>query len=62
MNDDGPIVDEVRERRMEISEQFDHDLERYIKHLIEYQEQFRERLVSQITVVAPGTPRQQSKE
>jgi hypothetical protein len=61
MNDDSPIVDEVRQRRMEISKQFDHDLERYVKHLMQYQERFRDRLVSQITVVAPGAPREHDR-
>ncbi|HPD29685.1 MAG TPA: hypothetical protein PLL20_06800 [Phycisphaerae bacterium] len=48
---DSPIVQEVRRRAMEISARFDHDLDRYVEHLREYQEQFRDRLVSQITVV-----------
>lgn len=48
---DSRIVQEVRQRAMEISAQFDHDLDRYVEHLREYQEKFRDRLVSQITVV-----------
>lgn len=36
---------------MEISARFDHDLNRYVEHLCEYQKQFRDRLVGQITVV-----------
>jgi len=47
---DSPIVAEVRQRAMEISEQFGHDLDRYVAHVREYQQRFRDRLVSQVTV------------
>jgi hypothetical protein len=58
MSDDSVIVQEVRRRRMEISAEFDHDLERYGRHLRQYQEKFRDRLVNQPTVVAaaPAAP------
>jgi hypothetical protein len=50
---DSPIVDEVRERRSEISRRFGDDLNEYGKHLMEMQEKYRARLVSQVAVV-PG--------
>jgi hypothetical protein len=51
MQSDGPIVDEVRRRRAELSSRFDDDLQAYGQHLMEYQRQHPGRLVSQITVV-----------
>ncbi len=51
MKSDSPIVDEVRQRRSTISSRFDDDLDRYAAHLIELQERYRDRLVSQVTVV-----------
>ena len=56
VNSDGPIVDEVRRRRGEISTRFGDDLDRYGEHIRELQEQYRDRLVNQITVVR-GSPR-----
>jgi hypothetical protein len=56
MSTDGPIVDEVRRRRTEISARFDDDLERYCQHLLEVQEKLKDRLVSQITVVPKEPP------
>lgn len=53
---DGPIVDEVRRRRHEISAQYGHDLQRYGEHLKQWQEQFADRLVDQITVVRTAKP------
>lgn len=53
MSADSPIVDEVRRRRHEISERFGHDLMRYAEHLKEIEAQHRDRVVSQVTVVAP---------
>lgn len=53
MSSDSPIVDEVRRRRHEISARFEHDLGAYAKHLQKLQEQYRARVVSQVTVVAP---------
>lgn len=50
-NPDGPIVEEVRRRRHEISEEYAHDVRRYGRHLQETQERFADRLVDQITVV-----------
>jgi len=51
MSSDGPIVDEVRQRRGQISTRFDDDLDRYGKHLLELQKKYLDRLVNQITVV-----------
>ena len=51
MSADGPIVEEVRERRRQISERYDHDLNKYFEHLREVQQQYRDRLVDQVTVV-----------
>ncbi len=56
MSTDSPIVEEVRERRRQISAQYDHDLDKYFKHLCEIQEQYRDRLVDQITVVRSTPP------
>lgn len=58
MSSDGPIVDEVRQRRTEISARYGDDLDRYGQHLRELQGQYRDRLVSQVTVVParPPTP------
>ena len=53
---DSPIVDEVRERRSEISRRYGDDLVEYGKHLMDIQEAYRARLVSQIAVV-PVRPR-----
>lgn len=53
MSSDSPIVEEVRRRRHEISERFGHDLQAYYHHLKELEEKYRDRVVSQITVVPP---------
>lgn len=52
MDADTPIVEEVRKRRHEISERFAHDLYAYAEHLKEIEEKHRDRVVSQVTVVA----------
>ncbi|MCH8965820.1 MAG: hypothetical protein IIB58_12710 [Planctomycetes bacterium] len=57
---DGPVVDEVRKRAMEISARYDHDLEKYFTHLLEYQEQFQGRLVDQLAVVRSRRPEQRA--
>ena len=51
MNSDGPIVDEVRRRRLEISAEYDHDLRKYADHLREIQDKLADRVVNQLTVV-----------
>ena len=51
MSVDSPIVEEVRERRRQISEQYGHDLDKYLQHVRDIQEQYKDRLVDQITVV-----------
>jgi hypothetical protein len=52
MTTDGPIVDEVRARAMEISARFDHDAHKYAEHLRQRQRdpRFQGLIVSQITV------------
>jgi hypothetical protein len=50
---DSSIVEEVRRRRHELSERYGHDLRAYVRHLKEIEDQYRERVVSQVTVVAP---------
>ena len=52
MSSDSPIVEEVRKRRHEISERYGHDLQAYAKHLREIEDQYRDRVVSQVTVIA----------
>ena len=58
MTTDGPIVEEVRRRAMEISTEFNHDGRAYAEHLRKRQReaQFRDRIVSQITVVPAADP------
>lgn len=51
MSKDSPIVEEVRRRRQEISDRFGGDFEKYVAHLMEFQKQFSDRLVNQVTVV-----------
>ena len=41
-----PIVDPIRKIREEISAEFGHDPDRLIEYLMEYQKQFKDRLVS----------------
>jgi hypothetical protein len=58
VSEDSPIVKEVRDRAMAISERFGHDLHRYAEHLRQREQEHRERVVNQITVVAsPASPR-----
>lgn len=45
------IIDEIHERRAELFAQFDNDLERYLEHLRERENEHPERVVSQIKVV-----------
>lgn len=40
-----PVIDEIREIRLQISERFGHDLERLGAHYMELQEQYRDRLL-----------------
>ena len=60
MSADSPIVEEVRERRRQISEQFKDDLDKYCEHLRQLQKQYGDRLVDRLTVVrtVPGKPPQ----
>lgn len=46
MNTPDPAIDEVREIRHRISERFQHDPRRLVEYYMEYQEQYRDRLVS----------------
>jgi hypothetical protein len=55
MNEDSPIVKEVRDRATEISERFGHDLHRYAEHLRQREQEHPDRVVNQITVVASPT-------
>ncbi len=57
MSSDGPIVDEVRRRRLEISEEYGHDLGKYTRYLRQIQDKYAERVVSQLTVVPPKPPK-----
>jgi hypothetical protein len=63
MSSDRPIVQEVRQRAMEISARFDHDLHRYVQHLRQRQSdpRYRDRIVGQISIV-PSTPAQTTSE
>ena len=53
MKTDSPIIDEVRQRAHEISVRYGHDLQAYARHLKEIEDQYRSRMVSQVTVVPP---------
>jgi phosphoserine phosphatase len=55
MTTDSPIVAEVRQRAMEISARFGHDLDKYAAHLKEIERQHSDRVVSQVTVVRPAS-------
>ncbi len=54
--EESPIVEEVRQRAMEISARYGHDLKRYFEHLLEFQKQFESRLVNQRTVIKSPEP------
>lgn len=54
MATDSVIVQEVRQRAMDISARYDHDLEKYYEHLRQCQAASADRLVSQLRVV-PAT-------
>lgn len=45
MSDSDPSVDEVRQIRREMSARFGHDPVRLVEYLMEFQEQYRDRLV-----------------
>jgi len=55
MSIESVIVQEVRQRAMEISKEFDHDVRKYGAYLRRKQQdpQYRDRVVSQLTVVSP---------
>jgi hypothetical protein len=57
---DSPIVEEVRGRAMQVSQRYGHDLHRYCDHLREKQAESRQRLVSQVTVVARPSPKRRN--
>jgi hypothetical protein len=40
-----PVIDEIRKIRHEISASCDHDLAKLAAHLMEYQRQFKDRLI-----------------
>jgi len=40
-----PPIDEIREIRHQISAKFDHDPAKLVAYLMEYQQQFRDRLI-----------------
>ncbi len=50
-NQNDPVIDEIREVRHRISEQFNHDPARMVAYYIELQERHRERLID-----APKVP------
>jgi len=58
---DSPIVAEVRQRAMDISARFDHDLEKYAAHLKEIERQHRDRVVNQVTVIRPPSAAEPAK-
>lgn len=53
MTGESPIVDEVRQRRRELSDRYGDDVRPYAEHVKQWQSQYAPRLVNQITVVRP---------
>jgi hypothetical protein len=51
MTYESPIVQEVRERAMKISERFGHDLHKYCEYLREQEKKHPERVVDQIVII-----------
>jgi hypothetical protein len=51
MMQESPIVQEIRERALKISERFNHDLQNYCEYLNEQEKKHPEKIVDQITVV-----------
>jgi len=45
-----PVIDEIREIRHRISAIFDHDPAKLVQYLMQYQQQFRDRLIYDPTV------------
>lgn len=54
MSMDSPIVDEVRRVREQISAECDHDIHQYFERLRKIEAQYKDRVVSQLTVVRPS--------
>ena len=63
MSEQSSIVNEVRQRRMEISAAFDHDLRKYAEHLMQLQNQaeYRGRLVRLASIHGGSGARVQDK-
>ena len=51
-----PAIDEIREVRHRISASFDHDPAKLVAYLMEYQEQFRDRLIYDPSVQLGAQP------
>ena len=45
-----PVIDEIREIRHRISARYDHDPAKLVAYLMQFQQQFRDRLVYDATV------------
>lgn len=56
MSEESPIVREVRERAIEISERYGNDLIRYCHHLREREKIHPRNVVNQVTVVRRPEP------
>jgi hypothetical protein len=56
MSEESPIVREVRERALKISERFGHDLSRYCIYLREREKRHPRNVVNQVTVVRRPEP------
>jgi hypothetical protein len=61
MKYDNPIFEEVRRRRMAIPTRFDHDLEKYIAHLRDIEQDCQDRVVNQVTVIRPTNASRSSR-
>ena len=49
-----PVIDEIREVRHRISARHEHDPAKLVAYLMQFQEQFRDRLVYDPTVESPA--------
>ena len=49
-----PVIDEIREIRHRISARYEHDPAKLVAYLMQFQEQFRDRLVYDPTVESPA--------
>jgi len=57
-----PAIDEIRERRKNISRRFDDDVQRYGEHLMQLQEDFADQLIRSPVDLGKKTPKEEQSE